>query len=189
MTRIKQVGRRYVKEGGGDKPTKCSTRGNETFWQEVRSGRGDINFTVCSFLHAPSWLWPVWSAGPKLAVRCTVGPGCRATSVSTPLWIPTGETGNWNLSVTGHTVNGKKFWRRCTILRTNCLLDFVHRPDEILKYNIKNHDVSEPGSSSIFRWWDGRKTSFRNVVIFLCNILILYPGDGQSPEDNWFSRT
>jgi hypothetical protein len=33
---------------------------------------------------------------------------------------------------------------------------------------------------------DGRRTSFRNVVI-LYYILIFYPDDGQSPENNWFS--
>ena len=37
------------------------------------------------------------------------------------------------------------------ILRTNILLDFVHRLAKILKYNIKNHDVSEDDSSSVFR--------------------------------------
>jgi hypothetical protein len=35
------------------------------------------------------------------------------------------------------TTNSKRFWRRCIILRTNCLLDFVHHLDKILKYNIK----------------------------------------------------
>jgi hypothetical protein len=51
-------------------------------------------------------------------------------------------------------INSKRLWRRCVMLRTNCLPDFVHRPDKILKYNIKSR-LSEDGSSSVFRWWEG----------------------------------
>jgi hypothetical protein len=39
-------------------------------------------------------------------------------------------------------------------VRTNCFLDFVHRPE------IWNHNVSEAGSASVLRW-----SSFRNGVI------------------------
>jgi hypothetical protein len=52
-------------------------------------------------------------------------------------------------------IHSKRFWRWCIILRTNCLLDFVHRPDKILKYYIKI------------------TTSFRNVVIFILYFNIL----------------
>jgi hypothetical protein len=45
-------------------------------------------------------------------------------------------------------INSKRFWRWCVILRTNCLLDFVHRPDKILDYNIKSRRF---GSWFVFR--------------------------------------
>jgi len=54
MKKIKNPGRRYVKESDGEKPMKCEARENEKLWQEAGSGRDEINFTVCSFLREPS---------------------------------------------------------------------------------------------------------------------------------------
>jgi hypothetical protein len=71
-------------------------------------------------------------------------------------------------------------------LITNCLLDFVHRPDKIEKY-IKSRRF---GGWFFFRLQvkggetpeDGRRSSLRNDVILY--IFVFYPDDGQSQEDN-----